>query len=78
MFDHMEVTEYIYEGVVETSLKSRAYSNCFSKIRTTREEFYSSKTKPKKGRTGKRKTRYENRPSGKLISHCMIHGQVYS
>ena len=70
MFKHMEMTEHIYKGAVE-SYKTTAITdaNCNDHIRTTREESALSKINPVNGCSGKLNTMGKNCPSGEFTLH---------
>ena len=66
MFDRMEISESIYEGVVEPSYKkpTRADYNCAGHVSQKRVESASSWTRPEKGESaGKRRKRHVNIPT---------------
>ena len=68
MFEHMEISESIYEGIVEPSYKkpTRADANRSGHIRQKRGEPDSSWTRPDKGESaGKRRKRHVDSPAGK-------------
>ena len=76
MFERMEITESIYEGVVELSYKKppRAYSNRAGISRQKIGEVASSWTRPDKGEgADKYRKRHVDIPTGKSKT-CLIHG----
>ena len=83
MFECMENSESIYEGVFEKPSKNPtylAYANRDGHIRENRVEFSLSNYNPEKGsRAGKHKTINTYNPSGKSMGkHCMFHGYGHS
>ena len=79
MFEHMEISESIYEGVVEPSYlkNTRADSNRAGHSRQNRGESASSCTCSKKvERSGKCRKRHIDSPTGKS-KICLIHGPIY-
>ena len=80
MFEHMEIAESIYEGVVELSYKKppRAYSNRAGHSRKKIGEVALSWTRPKKSESaGKRRKRHIDILTGKSKT-CLIHGPRHS
>ena len=80
MFECMEISESIYEGVVEPSYKklTRADSNRAGHCRKNRGEAASLCNRPKKGEsTDKRRKRHVDTPTGKSKT-CLIHGPGHS
>ena len=76
MFECMEISEYIYKGVLEPSYKTptQAESNRAGNSRQKRGEAASQWNRPEKGdRAGKRRKRYIYDPIGKSKT-CLIHG----
>ena len=75
MFERMEISEIIYEGVVTTSYKktTRAESNCTGLSRNKKGDATSLNTHPvKNGSAGKRRKRYVDFLKSKSKT-CMIH-----
>ena len=80
MFEHMEISWYIYEGVVEPSYKKPTWAdaNRSGCIRHKRGEAASSWTRPEKGESAsKRRKRHVYSPTGKSKT-CLIHGPGHS
>ena len=80
MFERMETSESIYEGLVEPSNKkpTREYANRAGNSRQNRGEASSSWTSPEKVESaGKHRKSYVDRPTGKLKT-CLIHGPGHS
>ena len=77
MFDHMGITETIYEGVVEPSLKktTRADANHSVQRSQIRGVYTLSKTHPDMIiRGGKRRKRYVYHLRDRPRLTCLIHG----
>ena len=75
MFEHMEIAECIYEGVVEPSYKKPTFAdaNRDGNSRHNRGEVASSWTLPEKGESAdKHRKRHVDIPTGKL-KKCLIH-----
>ena len=80
MFERVEISEYIYEGVVEPSYKKtiRADTNCADHSRQKRGESTLSWNRPEKGEIAdKRRKRHVDSPTGKS-KICLIHGPGHS
>ena len=80
MFEQMDISESIYEGVVEPSYKNATLSdaNHASNSRKKREEDASSKTQSAMGeRDGKLRKQYSDFPSGESKT-CLIHDPSHS
>ena len=80
MFERMEISESIYEGVVEPSYKkpTRAYTNLSCHSRQKIIESAYSWTLPEKGESaGKRRKRHVDSPTEKS-KICLIHGPGHS
>ena len=76
----MEITESIYEGVVEPSYQkpTREHANCADHNRKKRGESASSHTHyGMRENAGKQKKRYVDRPLGESKT-CLIHIPVHS
>ena len=76
MFEQMDISESIYEGVLEPSYKkpTREDTNSAGKSRQNRGESASSQTHSEMGEsTGRSIKRYVDRPSGESKT-CLIHG----
>ena len=80
MFEHMEISESIYEGVVEPYYKrnTRTDANRAGNSRQKRREAASSRTRPGKGESaGKHRKGYVNSLTGKSKT-CLVHGPGHS
>ena len=80
MFERMNISKYIYEGVVEPSYKipARADANRAGHRKHNRGEAASSWTRPNKGESaGKHRKLHVDSPMGKSKT-CLIHGPVHS
>ena len=80
MFESMDISESIYEGVVEPSDKKPTWAdaNCDDNSSQKRGESALLWTHPNKGeRYGKRRKRHGDIPTRKLIN-CLIHGPGHS
>ena len=80
MFEHMEIAESIYKGIVEPyyNKQTRSDSNRAGHGRHKIVEAASSWTRPEKGENaGKRRKRHVYSPTGKSKT-CMIHGPGHS
>ena len=79
-FEHIEIVESIYEGVVEPSYKKTTWAEakCACHIRHNMGESASSWTCPGKSESaGKRRKRHVDSPTGKLKTY-LIHGLGHS
>ena len=80
MFEHMEITEFVYEGVLEPSYKkpTQAGSNRVGHIRNKIGESALSNTHPATGEsTGKCQKRYLDRLKSESKT-CLVHGPGHS
>ena len=75
MFEHMEIAEYVYGCVIETTTKNQLGHTPTMMIKSVKQEEETplSKTNFGMGRAFKRKTRYVARLEGDLPPTCMIH-----
>ena len=81
MFEHMEIAESIYEGVVETSYKKTtgAYSNYAGNRRLKRVETVSSKNPSNMSESaGKCRKIYVDNPKDRYKPICLIQGLRHS
>ena len=80
LFDRMEISESIYEGVLEFSYKqpTQVDANRAGHSRQKRGECTLSWTCPEKGESaGKRRKIHVDSPTGKSKT-CLIHGSIHS
>ena len=79
MFDHIDIEESLYEGVVEPSTKilTRTDSNRDGIISKTIGIYSLSKINPYMGLAVKCKTRYVEHLSSESPPTCMIHDKVH-
>ena len=80
MFECMEITEYIYKGVVEPSYKkpTREYANRAGNSRKKRGESASSKTHPVTIESSDKRQKWYVDHSRRKSRTCLIHGLRHS
>ena len=80
MFERMEISESIYEGIVETSYKNpiRADANRAGHSRQNRGEAASPWDRPEKGERAGKSIKQHIYSSTEKSKTCLIHGPGYS